>query len=106
ARADGIGSASVLRMQSISTIRSSAAAIILALSLASPVAAGPAIRIDNFGRVDAALYRGAQPEGGDYADLKALGIKTVVNLTSDDAEPDEKAMVEAAGMTYVPIPMT
>ena len=64
------------------------------------------MRIDNFGRVDAALYRGSQPQGHDYADLKALGIKTVINLTSDDAEPAEQAMTEQAGMTYVQIPMT
>jgi tyrosine-protein phosphatase SIW14 len=66
----------------------------------------PSVRIDNFGRVDANLYRGAQPEGRDFADLQNLGIKTIVNLTSDDALPNEKVMVEAAGMTYVQIPMT
>lgn len=96
----------------------SAAALLVAFSLASPMAARAdvagahgavvdtsAIRIDNFGRVDAHLYRGAQPQGRDYADLKTLGVKTVVNLTSDDADPNEKAMVEGAGMTYVQIPM-
>lgn len=92
--------------------------MLLAILLASPVAAAPAvranaavadtsaIRIDNFGRVDASLFRGAQPEGKDYADLKALGIKTIVNLTSDDADPNEPAMAEAAGLSYVAIPMT
>jgi protein tyrosine/serine phosphatase len=70
------------------------------------VAVTPAIHIDNFGRVDANLYRGAQPQGRDFADLKALGIKTIVNLTSDDADPNEKALSEAAGMTYVSIPMS
>jgi len=101
-----------IRLYGISTV-----ALFLALALASPVAAADAgakagvvnstaIRIDNFGRVDAFLYRGAQPEGRDYADLKALGVRTVVNLTDDDAEPNEKAMVEGSGMTYVSIPMT
>jgi len=65
-----------------------------------------AVHIDNFGRVDANLYRGAQPQGRDYADLRALGIKTIVNLTSDDADPNERVLSEAAGMTYVAIPMT
>ena len=69
-------------------------------------AALPAIQIDNFGRVDAQLYRGAQPRERDFADLKAFGIKTIVNLTSDDADPNEKALAEAAGMAYVWIPMT
>jgi tyrosine-protein phosphatase SIW14 len=98
-------------------VRSYAAVLLVAIALASPAAAGPvaaraavanapSIRIDNFGRVDTALYRGAQPEGRDYEDLKKLGVKTIVNLTSDDAEPNEKASAESAGMSYVQIPMT
>jgi tyrosine-protein phosphatase SIW14 len=69
-------------------------------------AAVSSVHIDNFGRVDATYYRGAQPQGRDYADLAALGIKTVINLTSDDALADEKGMVEQAGMKYFAIPMT
>jgi protein tyrosine/serine phosphatase len=72
----------------------------------SSVSTLPSIRIDNFSRVDAHLYRGAQPQGRDFADLKALGIKTIVNLTSDDADPSEQALAEAAGLIYVSIPMT
>jgi protein tyrosine/serine phosphatase len=68
--------------------------------------ATPSIHIDNFGRVDANYYRGAQPQGRDYADLAALGVKTVINLTSDDALADEKGMVEQAGMKYLQIAMT
>jgi len=44
--------------------------------------------------------------GRDYADLAALGVKTLINLTSDDASPDEKAMAEKAGLGYFQIPMT
>ena len=72
----------------------------------SSAAAVSSVHIDNFGRIDANYYRGAQPQGRDYADLAALGIKTVINLTSDDASPDEKGMVEKAGMKYLQIPMT
>ena len=68
--------------------------------------AAPSIRIDNFGRVDQNYYRGAQPQGHDYADLKAIGVRTVIDLTSDDASADEKEMTERAGMTYFQIPMT
>jgi uncharacterized protein (TIGR01244 family) len=64
------------------------------------------IHIDNFGQVNAHYYRGAQPEGHDYANLAALGVKTVVNLNSDDAEANEPAMAAQAGMKYVQIPMT
>lgn len=65
-----------------------------------------AIRIANFGRVSQGFYRGAQPQGRDYGDLAALGVKTVINLSSHDAQPDEQMMVERAGMTYLQVPMT
>ena len=94
-------------------------AVLLALVLASPAAAQPGdtkangsvvqtsgIRIDNFGRINPNYYRGAQPNGRDYADLASLGVKTVIDLTSDDAQPNEKSLTEHAGMRYVQIPMT
>jgi protein tyrosine/serine phosphatase len=86
-------------------------AVVLAglLTLSIPVAAEqkqPSVRIDNFAKVSAIYYRGAQPMGQDYSDLSQLGVKTVINLTSDDAQPDEKAMVERNHMKYVGIPMT
>ena len=76
----------------------------------APTAAGVVdiskVRIDNFGRVSGIYYRGAQPSDRDYQDLAALGINTLVNLTSDDAQPNEKAMAAQAGMRYFQIPMT
>jgi protein tyrosine/serine phosphatase len=93
--------------------------MLLALSLAIPAgaqtsrsdipAAAPAgrsdIRIDNFGRVNAKYFRGAQPQGRDYADLAALGVRTVIDLTMD-GDQDEPAIVRAAGMQFHRIPMT
>ena len=64
------------------------------------------IRIDNFGRISDTYYRGSQPAGDDYAALAKLGVKTVINLTSDDALAEEPGMVAKAGMKYVAIPMT
>ena len=94
-------------------------AVLLAFVLASPAVARTydtqsngnvvqtsSIRIDNFGRVNDAYYRGAQPDDDDYADLAALGVRTLINLTSDDAKSNERAQVESAGMSYVQIPMT
>jgi uncharacterized protein (TIGR01244 family) len=82
------------------SIQTSAAASAVVVNAASRV------QIDNFGRVSPTYYRGAQPKGGDYADLAALGVKTVINLTSDDAQADEQQLVEKAGMKYLQIPMT
>jgi len=77
---------------------------------APPASAGAvdlsAIRIDNFGRVNANYYRGAQPEGRDYEALAALGVRTVVDLTSDDADVAEPASAKRAGLAYFQIPMT
>ena len=71
---------------------------------ASQVAALSSIRIDNFGVVNDAYYRGAQPKGDDYRDLAALGVKTVIDLTKDGRD-DEQGFVEAAGMKFHRIPM-
>ena len=72
---------------------------------ASSIASPAAIRIDNFGQVDAHYYRGAQPGGRDYADLAALGVTTVIDLQRD-GDPHEKSLVEEAGMKFYRIPMT
>jgi protein tyrosine/serine phosphatase len=93
-----------------------ALAMMLAASTAMPVVAetrgaaasiiNPAtIRIDNFGQVNTHYYRGAQPQGRDYADLAALGITTVIDLQRD-GDQGEKSLVEQAGMKFVRIPMT
>jgi tyrosine-protein phosphatase SIW14 len=64
------------------------------------------IGIDNFGQVDEHYYRGEQPEGHDYADLAALGIKTVIDLQADGTNDGEAGLVAGAGMRFYRIPMT
>ena len=63
------------------------------------------IHIRNFGKMDDRFYRGAQPDESDYKDLKALGVKTVIDL-QDHPSNYEKRDVEALGMRYVNIPMS
>jgi protein tyrosine/serine phosphatase len=63
------------------------------------------ITVDNFGRVNENYYRGAQPTGRDYANLAAMGIRTVIDLTRD-GDPNEPNLVRSAGMTFYRIPMT
>ncbi len=63
------------------------------------------IHIRNFGKMDDRFYRGAQPEESDYKDLKALGVKTVIDL-QDHPTSYEKRDVEALGMRYVNLQMS
>ncbi|HEX7723817.1 MAG TPA: tyrosine-protein phosphatase [Pyrinomonadaceae bacterium] len=63
------------------------------------------IHIRNFGKMDDRFYRGAQPDESDYKDLKALGVKTVIDL-QDNPSSYEKRDVEALGMRYVNLPMS
>src|SRR5881392_2131890 len=88
------------------------AAIVVVLAVTGDAAAkthqDPAfanIKIRNFGKMDNRFYRGAQPDESDYKDLKALSVKTVIDLT-DHPTSYEKRDVEALGMRYVSIPMS
>jgi len=47
--------------------------------------------ISNAGRLNGSLYRGAQPTAAGMAQLKAMGIKTVINLRSFHSDKDEVA---------------
>ena len=81
-------------------------ALLVAACLGPSVWAQYGVAIDNFGRVNDNYFRGAQPQVGDYASLAAMGVKTVINLTSDDADPREEVMVTRNGMAYLQIPMS
>ena len=83
---------------------SAATASVLALAMLAVAQTGagsrlPNIRIKNFGKVNDNFYRGAQPNRRDYADLAALGVKTVIDL-QQDGEASEQQQVEAAGMQF------
>lgn len=62
------------------------------------------VSIKNFGQMDERFFRGGQPKEDEFAELAALGIKTVIDLR-EDPEDYEKRNVEALGMRYVNIPM-
>ena len=98
-------------------VRNYALSFVLGLALAAPAAAAtPAavpvvqtaavsnITLFNFGEVNANYYRGGQPKGRDFADLKALGVKMVIDL-AEEGDRNEGPNTEAAGMTFVRIPL-
>jgi len=79
------------------------------LSFAAIVAiafAGDPKGLPNFHKVDDHVYRGGQPDDDAFSRLSGMGIKTVIDLRgAEHSEAKEKALVEAAGMRYVSIPM-
>jgi tyrosine-protein phosphatase SIW14 len=86
-------------------------ALFLALTAAvAPAFAGDiggapdgAVPIRRFLQVGPGLYRGGQPDRAGFERLRDLGIRTVVSFRTSD---DERALVEALGMTYVRIPVS
>ena len=81
-----------------------------ALALAGAAASGAradktsGTSVDNFGKVNDNYYRGSQPEVAGFAQLKQLGIKTVIDLRKD-SRAEEPEQVRSLGMQYFNIPM-
>jgi tyrosine-protein phosphatase SIW14 len=74
----------------------------------SPASVHPARRItvvgvSNFGEVNSHLYRGGQPKGTGYANLKQMGIDLVVDVRLSGKEVEKKD-VNHAGMQFIAIP--
>ena len=62
--------------------------------------------LPNFHRVNARLYRGAQPREGGIRRLRELGVDTIINLRKADKRTErERAEALAAGMKYYNIPL-
>jgi protein tyrosine/serine phosphatase len=103
-----VGSMSAARSSSLSWL--CAAALLLAPGVATggdvarpsqwaePIAGRPGL--SNLHRVTPRLYRGAQPLDEGFAELKAMGVDTVVNLRSLHSDRDH---TQALGLGYVHI---
>lgn len=82
--------------------------VCLALQSTASAATPPAVTaIARFHQVDGRLYRGAQPDAEGLRQLRALGIRAVINLRSeeDTLTRQERQIVESLGMRYVPLPI-
>jgi len=98
----------------LSPAASATVAVVLALVMfaaARSTCAGQSVKnpvknhVKNFGHVNDNFYRGAQPEKCDYAEMAAMGIKTVIDLQRE-GEADEKQLAEAANLKFYRIPMS
>jgi|SRR5690242_1036941 len=85
---------------------------------ASAAASAPSIRltrgeklrisgVPNAGKIDNVLYRGAQPRQNGFAQLKELGISTIVDLRSENPRQIawERQQAESLGIQFVNIPV-
>ena len=63
--------------------------------------------VPNMGKISDHLFRGAQPEISNLAELKKLGITTIVDLRSESFHTRdlERARAESLGMHFVSIPV-
>ena len=60
--------------------------------------------IKNFGKVNDNYYRGSQPGKRQMAALKAMGVKSIVDLRRDYV-PEERQWASELGMSYFNIPL-
>jgi tyrosine-protein phosphatase SIW14 len=63
--------------------------------------------VPNPGKINEGLYRGAQPNEQGLAELKKLGITTIVDLRAEDRGKSEweRQQAEKLGMRFVHIPI-
>src|SRR5436190_6912164 len=98
-----------ITQQGVLGLRGFAAAVfmlLLALSalLTSAQKTVTAPGIKNFGKVNDQYYRGSQPTQSQVAALKAMGVKTIIDLRRDYV-PEERQWASAAGLNYFNLPL-
>lgn len=94
------------------TYRRLAGAISFATALAA-VSSGAAFaaEIPNFSELSPGLYRGGRPSQEGVAELREMGVKTILDLeaglfaTETDAVKSERGWVAAAGMDFEYVPL-
>ncbi|HXI91641.1 MAG TPA: tyrosine-protein phosphatase [Blastocatellia bacterium] len=96
--------------QRLSIASASTTAVVIALTILTAAQTtqrdkASNIQIKNFGCINEGLYRGAQPKERDYADLAAMGVKTIIDLQRDGKDA-EQTLVEAQGMKFYRIAMS
>ena len=63
------------------------------------------VSIKNFGKVNDRYYRGSQPGAVQFAELKRLGVKTIIDLRKDRVD-ESSQWARDAGLQYLHIPLT
>jgi tyrosine-protein phosphatase SIW14 len=72
--------------------------LLLAFAVGAPAAGLKVYRVDDH------IFRGRQPRRDEFPQLKALGIRTVLDLRGGPVhKPHERGIVKANGMEYISI---
>ena len=71
-------------------------------SSAQKVGTPPGIK--NFGKVNDNYFRGSQPNHSQLAALKAMGVKTIIDLRRDYV-PEERQWTKELGLNYFNLPL-
>ncbi|MBI5832580.1 MAG: tyrosine-protein phosphatase [Armatimonadetes bacterium] len=71
----------------------------------SPAPLPPHEGLPNFHLVEPGIYRGAAPTAQGLKSLKAMGVKTIIDLRIEVARKKEKIDAEALGFRYIGLPM-
>ena len=62
--------------------------------------------LPNFHKVNDNLYRGGQPRVEGFAELKKMGVATVIDLRGAGKNSErERALAEAAGLRFINVPL-
>jgi protein tyrosine/serine phosphatase len=65
-----------------------------------------ALHVRNFGEINSHLYRGAAPSPAALEELRALGVKVIVDLRLPGEGPEAESLkVRSLGMKYVNVPL-
>jgi len=82
--------------------------VVLMLALASVITSAQKVvtppGIKNFGKVNERYYRGSQPTKLQLAALKAMGVKTIIDLRLD-LIPEERQWASEVGLNYFNLPL-
>ena len=85
-----------------------AAGVLLLLALAGVIASAQKVvtppAIKNFGKVNDNYFRGSQPTQLQLAALKAMGVKTIIDLRRDYI-PEERQWANELGLNYFNLPL-
>lgn len=95
------------RVYSLTRLAAAGVLLLLALTGVDSSSAQKAVtppRIENFGKVNDNYFRGSQPTHAHLAALKAMGVKTIIDLRRDFV-PEERDWARELGLNYFNLPL-